>query len=82
MKNWLEGGAVTDLASINKKRRELEEYARIEKIDDQIIYSDIIHYHYQMNKFVKVTVPTIQHSCSFHRWPFRRTLMIRMMLWM
>lgn len=43
MKNWLESGAVTDLASINKKRRELEEYARIriEKIHDQIMYSDI-----------------------------------------
>ena len=31
MDSGVEG--VTDLASINKKRKELEEYARIEKID-------------------------------------------------
>ena len=57
--NFVFIGMRIGLASINKKRRELEEYARIRKVDDQIMYSDILHYHYQLDKFVKV-------NCSNH----------------
>ena len=60
MKKWLDSDGVTDLASINKKRKELEENARIQRIDDRF-ESDYLDYGKKMNKFHNLTIPIMQH---------------------
>ena len=60
MKKWLDSGAVRDVAPIKQKRRELEEKARIQRIDDQFV-SDYLIYGKKMNKFQNLTIPIMQH---------------------
>ena len=60
MKKWLDSGAVRDVAPIKQKRKELEEKARIQRIDDQFV-SDYLIYGKKMNKFQNLTIPIMQH---------------------
>ena len=59
MKKWLVSGAVRDVAPIKKKRKDLEEQARIQRIDDQAD-SLLLDYGYKMDKFVLETMQTMQ----------------------
>ena len=59
MKKWLVSGAVREVAPIKKKRKDLEEQARIQRIDDQAD-SLLLDYGYKMDKFVLETMQTMQ----------------------
>ena len=59
MKIWLNSGAVRDVAPIKQKRRELEEKARIQRIDDQF-ESDLLIYGNKMDKFTNLNVPIMR----------------------
>ena len=50
MKKWLDSNDEIGKASIKKRRKELEEFARIGKIEDQMD-SDLLDHHYHMNKY-------------------------------
>ena len=63
MKIWLNSGAVRDVAPIKQKRRELEEKARIQRIDDRF-ESDLLIYGNKMDKFTNLNVPIMRQQLS------------------